>query len=208
MTLILFDCLQKDVLACFWLSYTVFSTIFLRTTFATFPYISNMCTLLFAWFYSKQRFCLCLAKLQRFCYLLARLRFFQHHLSENNVSFFFCYQTALVNIMLLSVSSHQKCFASFAVKLGIFQHDCSGKWISFPIFNGWRWFLLDGTQKNVLACFWLSYAVLSIISLTTTFTTFSYMKYVFDALTYQNIFWFVCSEFELIWAFCLSVCFR
>ena len=39
MTLTLFDCLQKNVLACFWLSYTVFSTIFLRTTFATFPYM-------------------------------------------------------------------------------------------------------------------------------------------------------------------------
>ena len=35
----LFDCLKKNVLACFWLSYTVFSTIFLRTTFATFPYM-------------------------------------------------------------------------------------------------------------------------------------------------------------------------
>ena len=35
----LFDCLQKNVLACLWLSYTVFSTIFLRTTFATFPYM-------------------------------------------------------------------------------------------------------------------------------------------------------------------------
>ena len=35
----LFDCLQKNVLACLLLSCTVFSTIFLRTTFATFPYM-------------------------------------------------------------------------------------------------------------------------------------------------------------------------
>ena len=35
----LFDCLQKNVLACLLLSYTVFSTIFLRTTFATFPHM-------------------------------------------------------------------------------------------------------------------------------------------------------------------------
>ena len=166
---------------------------------------------------------------------MARLRCFQHHLSENNVFFFFCYQTALVNYAafslippktcfcllatklgcfelyvacsllkygVLSFIAPKTCFALFAVKLGIFQHYCSGEWISFPIFNEWRWFLLDGTQKNVLACFWLSYAVLSIIFLRTTFTTFSYMKYVFDALTYQNIFWFVCSEFELVWALC------
>ena len=109
---------------------------------------------------------------------------------------------SLLKYGVLSFIAPKTCFALFAVKLGIFQHYCSGKWISFPIFNEWRWFLLDGTQKNVLACFWLSYAVLSIIFLRTTFTTFSYMKYVFDALTYQNIFWFVCSEFELVWALC------
>ena len=87
---------------------------------------------------------------------------------------------------VFSFIAPKTCFALFAVKLGIFQHYCSGEWISFPIFNEWRWFLLDGTQKNVLACFWLSYAVLSIIFLRTTFTTFSYMKYVFDALTYRK----------------------
>ena len=35
----LFDCLQKNVLGCLLLSCTVFSTIFLRTTFATIPYM-------------------------------------------------------------------------------------------------------------------------------------------------------------------------
>ena len=121
-----------------------------------------------------------------FCSLAAKLGCFELYVA-----------CSLLKYGVLSFIAPKTCFALFAVKLGIFQHYCSGEWISFPIFNEWRWFLLDGTQKNVLACFWLSYAVLSIIFLRTTFTTFSYMKYVFDALTYRKHL-LVC--FQRIWA--------
>ena len=113
-----------------------------------------------------------------------------------------CFGLLATKLGFFEAYSTKNMFCFVCRQIGHFPAICSGKWISFPIFNEWRWFLLDGTQKNVLACFWLGYAVLSIIFLRTTFTTFSYMKYVFDALTYQNIFWFVCSEFELVWALC------
>ena len=67
-------------------------------------------TLVFAWFYSKQRFCMCLAK----------LRCFQHHLSENNV-FFFRYQTTLVNYAAFSLITPKTCFCLLATKLGCFE---------------------------------------------------------------------------------------
>ena len=92
----------------------------------------------------------------------------------------------LAKIRCSQLYSTKNMFCFVCRQIGHFPAICSGKWISFPIFNEWRWFLLDGTQKNVLACFWLGYAVLSIIFLRTTFTTFSYMKYVFDALTYRK----------------------
>ena len=56
----------------------------------------------------------------------------------------------------------------------------------FPVFRDWPWFLFDCPQKNVLACFWLSYTGFSISFLRTTFAPFPYMKYVFDAVTYRK----------------------
>ena len=47
-------------------------------------------------------------------------------------------------------------------------------------------FYLIALKKTFLACFWLRYTGVSISFLRTTFATFPYMNYVFDALTYRK----------------------
>ena len=92
-------------------------------------------------------------------------------------------------------------FGLFGVKLGSLQRYCTGKKISFQLSSEWPWFLLDCPQNNVLACFWLSYTVFSVSFLRTTFATFPYMKYVFDALIYQKHV-IVCLQLGLVWVSC------
>ena len=67
----------------------------------------------------------------------------------------------------------------------------------FPVFREWPWFLFGCPQTHVLACFWPSYSGFSISFLRTTFATFPYMKYVFDALTYRK---YVLVRLQGVWA--------
>ena len=58
----------------------------------------------------------------------------------------------LLKYGVLSFIAPKSCFTLFAVKLGIFQQ-FEREVDFFLIFSEWLWFLLDGTQNNVLACF-------------------------------------------------------
>ena len=59
----------------------------------------------------------------------------------------------LAKIRCSQLYSTKIMFCFVCRQIGHFPAICSCKWISFLIFNEWLWFLLDGTQNNVLACF-------------------------------------------------------
>ena len=126
---------------------------------------------IFPWFYSKQRFYLCLAKLRCSRILLLRTTF-----SSSFVRKLHIWRSILPG----------KCFGLLATKLGCFEPYLTKNAFLFPVFREWPWFLFDCPQTHVLACVWPSYSGFSMSFLRTTFATFPYMKYVFDALTYRK----------------------
>ena len=64
-----------------------------------------------------------------------------------------CFGLLATKLGFFEAYSKKNMFCFVCRQIGHFPAICSGKWISFPIFNEWRWFFLDGTQNNVLACF-------------------------------------------------------
>ena len=75
------------------------------------------------------------------------------------------------------------CFALFAVKLGCFQCNCTGKRLSASL-QRVTLILLDFTQNYAFVCFLLREAVFSIMFLRAGFSFFSKLNFAFDPLSY------------------------
>ena len=106
----------------------------------------------------------------------------------------------LAKIRCSQLYSTKIMFCFICRQFGHFPAICSCKWISFLIFNEWLWFLLDGTQNNVLACF---------LAKLRCFKHYLSKNNLHHFFLHEIRVWrsnlskkFLCSEFELVWALC------